>query len=93
MALSSPESEGEREDVDEGVDLEDTEEEDAEVLKGLREEIPEETNVRGEVGNCEAVREEGECVSVCSHCSRRRQFVSSTSQNWSKRIPYLFVIL
>ena len=44
-----PESHRERKDVDEGIDLEHTQEEDTEVLKGLSEEVPEETNVGSEV--------------------------------------------
>ena len=49
MALPTPESDTEGEDVDEGVDLKHTEEEDSEVLEGLSEEVPEEAHIGSEV--------------------------------------------
>ena len=49
---SLPESDAEGEDVDEGVDLKHTEEEDSKVLKGLSEEIPEEAHIGSEVRHC-----------------------------------------
>ena len=42
-----PESDSQWQDVDECIDLEDTEKEDSEVLKGLGEEVPEQTKVGG----------------------------------------------
>ena len=45
----SPEAHGEGQDVDESVDLEHTQEEDTEVLKGLCEEVPEEAHVWSQV--------------------------------------------
>ncbi len=43
------EFDGQRDGVEEDVDLEDAEEEEAEVFKHLSEEIPEEADVRGQV--------------------------------------------
>lgn len=43
------EFDGQRDGVEEDVDLEDAEEEEAEVFKHLGEEIPEESDVRGEI--------------------------------------------
>ncbi len=54
-----PESYCEWEDVDEGIDLEDAEEENSEVLKRLSEEIPEKAKVRSLVRNTKAA-----CVHV-----------------------------
>ena len=48
-----PESHGEWEDVDEGIDLEHAEEEDTKVLKCFCEEIPEEASVWCLVRDCE----------------------------------------
>ena len=42
-----PESDSQWQDVDECIDLEDTEKEDSKVLKGLGEEVPEQTKVGG----------------------------------------------
>ena len=53
---NQPESDGEWEDVDECIDLEDAEEEDSKMLKRLSEEIPEEAKVGGLVWNTKAVR-------------------------------------
>ena len=41
-----PESYSEWEDIDEGIDLKHTQKEHSEVLKGLREEVPEEAKIR-----------------------------------------------
>ena len=46
-----PESDCQWEDIDECIDLEDTEEKDSEMLKGLGEEVPEQTKVGGLVWN------------------------------------------
>ena len=54
-----PESHRERKDVDEGIDLEHTQEEDTEVLKSLSEEVPEETNVGSEVWYSQSVEHGG----------------------------------
>lgn len=48
------EFDGQRDGVEENIDLEDTEEEEAEVLKHLGEEIPEEAYVWGQVWHREA---------------------------------------
>ena len=51
---SLPEFYGQRDGVDECIDLENTDEEEAEVLKHLREEIPEDADVGGQVRHTEA---------------------------------------
>ena len=51
---TSPKSDGEWQDVDEGIDLEDAEEEHSEVLKGLCEEVPEQTHIGGLIWDCQA---------------------------------------
>ena len=56
--LSRPgltEPDWERQDIDEGIDLKDTEKEHSEVFKRLCEEVPEETNVWSEVRHCQPV--------------------------------------
>ena len=45
----SPEAHGEGQDVDEGIDLKHTQEEDTEVLEGFCEEVPEEAHVGSQV--------------------------------------------
>ena len=52
----SPEAYGERDDVDEGIHLEHTEEEYSEVLKRLSEEVPEQAEVGSLVRDREPVR-------------------------------------
>ena len=49
-----PESDSQWKDVDECIDLEDTEKEDSKVLKGFSEEVPEQTKVGGLVWNSQA---------------------------------------
>ena len=46
-----PESNCQRQDIDECIDLEDTEEKHSEVFKGLSEEVPEETKIGSLVWN------------------------------------------
>ena len=53
-----PESDCEWDDVDESIDLEDTEEENSEVLKCLGEEVPEQAKVGGLVRNSKTTRSE-----------------------------------
>ncbi len=45
----TPEVDGERKDIDEGVNLKDTKKEHSEMLKRLQEEVPEEAQVRSVV--------------------------------------------
>ena len=54
ITVGIPESDGERQDVEEGIDLEYTEEEDSEVFKCLSEEVPEQTNVGSQIRNCQS---------------------------------------
>ena len=49
-----PESEGEREDVEKGIDLEDTQEEDSEVFESLSEKVPEQSHIGSQVWDCES---------------------------------------
>ena len=49
--VCTPESDCQWEDIDECIDLEDAEEKDSEMLKGLGEEVPEQTKVGGLVWN------------------------------------------
>ena len=57
--LVRPEVDGEREDVDKGVDLKHAQEEHAEVLKGLQEEVPEEAQVRSVIRHRQTGKERG----------------------------------
>ena len=70
-----PESDSQWEDVDECIDLEDTEKEDSKVLKGLSEEVPEQTKVGGLVWDRKTV--DIVCKNSVCTCSDRYMYMKN----------------